>query len=120
MESTRHDVLQSMCRSYLSALRPFAARHGLSEFLDFTIEMNEQKRCAATESEVELLSRAVDDERVSRVEIPEILGCSYRKCEESGLFDRIRRLRRVGIYSKISVLLLKAETEFLQGGVKND
>lgn len=120
MESTRHDVLQSMCRSYLSALRPFAARHGLSEFLDFTIEMNSQKRCAATESEVELLSRAVDDERVSRSEIPDILGCSYRRCEDRGLFDRIRKLRRVGIYSRISVLLLKAEAEFLRGGVKND
>lgn len=105
-----------MCRSYLSALRPFAARHGLSEFLDFTIEMNEQKRCAATESEVELLSRAVDEERVSRVEIPEILGCSYRRCEESGLFDMVRKLRRVGIYSRISVLLLKEELRFLRNG----
>lgn len=120
MDGCRNDVLQSMCRDYLSALRPIAVRHGLSGFLDFTIEMNRQRRCSATESEVELLSRAVDDERVSRTEIPDILGCSYRRCEEGGLFERIRRLRRVGIYSKISVLLLKAELDFLRGGVKND
>lgn len=116
MESFKNDVLQSMCRRYLSALRPLAAKHGLSKFLDYTIEMNSQKKCAATESEVELLSRAVDDERVSRSEIPEILGCSYRKCEDRGLFDRIRRLKRVGIYSKISVLLLKEELRFSRNG----
>lgn len=57
-----------------------------------------------------MLSRCVDDERISRKDIPEILGKSYRQCESDGVFDRIKKLRHVGIYSKISALLYKHKT----------
>lgn len=75
--------------------------------VDWLIEQNRRKECEATRNEVELLSRAVDDERLSRGEVSEILGKSYRKCVKDGDFDCIKKLKRVGIYSKISVLLRK-------------
>jgi hypothetical protein len=56
---------------------------------------------------VELLSRACDDERVSRADIPKILGKSYRQANEDGDFCRIKKLKRQGIYSKVSTLLYK-------------
>lgn len=49
----------------------------------------------------------VDDERVSRAEVPKILGKSYRECNEDDDFEKIRKLRRVGIYSKVSTLIKK-------------
>ena len=75
--------------------------------VDGLIRLNRQKRCEATQREVELLSRAVDDERISRTDIPKVLGKSYRQSNEDGDFDRIKKLKRVGIYSKLSVLLYK-------------
>lgn len=109
----RNSILQSLCREYLQKLRPLAKKFGLEGFVDSTIAMNRQSRCAATESEVELLSRAVYDERVSRVEVPKILGKSYRRAEEDGDFDRIKKLKRQGIYSKIGALLLGSELKTL-------
>jgi hypothetical protein len=52
-----------------------------------------------------MLARCVDDERLTRSEVPEVLGKSYRQCVEDGDFERIRKLRRVGVYGKVSVLL---------------
>lgn len=109
----RNSILQSLCREYLQKLRPLAKKFGLESFVDSTIAMNRQSKCAATESEVELLSRAVDDERVSRVEVPKILGKSYRQANEDGDFDRIKRLRHQGIFSKVSAILLGKELEIL-------
>lgn len=37
-----------------------------------------------------------------------MLGRSYRRCNENGDFGRVRRLRNVGVYSKVSALLLSA------------
>jgi hypothetical protein len=48
-----------------------------------------------------------DDERVSRADIPKILGKSYRQANEDGDFCRIKKLKRQGIYSKVSTLLYK-------------
>lgn len=69
--------------------------------------MNKRRECVGTEREVQMLSRMIDDERISRTDIPKVLGKSYRKCVEDGDFDRIKKLKRVGIYSKISVILIK-------------
>lgn len=102
-------MLQSMCRDYLSALRPFAARFGLDGIVTDIIVANERGRCVATESEVELLSRACDDERVTRVEVAKLLCKSYRRAVEDGDFDRVKKLRHVGVYSKVSVRLLGEE-----------
>lgn len=105
----RNQALQSLCRYYLGKLRYMARKHHLEGFIDETIRMNRQNQCAATEHEVNMLARMVDDERIERSEIPEALGKSYRKCVEDGDFDRIKKLKRVGIYSKISVLLHKIQ-----------
>lgn len=94
-------------------LRGVAKKHGLADFVDETIKANADNKCAATETEVELLSRAVDDERLTRLDVQRVLGKSYRKAYDAGDLDnpKLKKLRRVGIYSKVSALLLKAENE---------
>ncbi len=104
---TENDTLQALCRTYLRRLRYIASKHGLGAFVDDLIAQNKQDECRGTRHEVEMLSRMCDDERVSRHDIPALLGVSYRKCEESGVFTRLKKLRHVGVYSKISVLLAK-------------
>lgn len=99
------EKLQSLCREYLSKLRATAEKYGLCPFVDTIISDNENGRCEGTEEEVEMLSRAIDDERVSRQEVPKILGKSYRQCVEAEDFENLKKLKRVGIYSKISALL---------------
>lgn len=97
--------LQRLCRSYLRRFRHLAAKHGIGGWLEEVIRENERGECAATRHEVEVLSRMADDERISRSEIPRLLGKSYRQCVDDGDFDRIGKLKRVGIYSKVSALL---------------
>lgn len=109
MDESRNETLQRLCRDYLGRLRYVASKHGLLPQLNNLIAMNKRRECVGTEREVQMLSRMVDDERVSRKEIPEILGKSYRQCESDGTFDRIKKLRHVGIYSKISALLYKGK-----------
>ena len=103
----RNDKLQALCREYLERLRSLAARHGLGAWIDSTIGANLRNECAATQDEVEALSRLVDDERLTRQEIGKELNISYRKCVESEVFEHIKKLRYVGTYSKIDTLLYK-------------
>ena len=107
----RNETLQALCRDYLSKLRRLGKRHGID--VDGLIAMNRRKECSATEHEVELLSRVCDDERVSRAEVPKILGKTYRQANDDGDFDRIKRLKHVGIFSKVSAILLGKELEIL-------
>jgi hypothetical protein len=99
------DVLQSLCRDYLSRLRYMAEKHGLLPWVDETVKANRRHECEATEKEVEMLSRLCDDERVARVDVPKLLGKSYRQCFDDGDFDKIKKLPREGIYGKVSTLL---------------
>lgn len=99
----RDECVQALCRSYLSRLRYMATKHGID--VDAIIRANRRKECSATQKEVEMLARCVDDERVSRRDIPKILGKTYRNSVTDDDFRHIKRLRRVGIYSKISALL---------------
>ena len=101
----RNETLQSLCRGYLRKLRHLGLKHGID--VDSIIRANKRNECEATQKEVELLSRACDDERLSRKEVPEILGKSYRQTNEDGDFERIKKLRHQGIYSKVSALLYK-------------
>lgn len=105
MNVQRNETLQAMCRDYLTRLRYMAKKHGID--VDSIIRANRKGECSGTEHEVQMLSRMVDDERISRKDIPELLGKSYRQCESDGTFNRIKKLRHVGIYSKISALLNK-------------
>ena len=82
-------------------------KHGID--VDSIIRANRKGECSGTEREVQMLSRMVDDERISRTDIPKILGKSYRQSNEDGDFDRIKRLKHQGIYSKVSALLFKSK-----------
>ena len=82
-----------------------AKKHGID--VDGIIRANRRNECEATQKEVEMLARCVDDERIARNDIPKLLGESYRKSESDGVFDKIKKLRHVGIYSKVSALIYK-------------
>ena len=103
----RNETLQVLCRQYLGKLRRVAKKHGID--VNSIIRANRRKECEATQYEVELLSRAVDDERVSRTDIPKILGKSYRQTNEDLDFEQIKKLKHQGIYSKVSTLLFKSK-----------
>lgn len=107
MNAQNNETLQAMCRDYLTRLRYMGRKHGID--VDAIIRANRKGECSGTEHEVQMLSRMVDDERISRNDIPKLLGESYRKVESDGVFDRIKRLRHVGTYSKISALLYKSK-----------
>lgn len=107
----RNETLQALCRDYLGKLRYMGKKHGID--VNSIIRANRKGECSGTEHEVQMLSRMVDDERVSRTDIPKILGKSYRQSCEDGDFDRIKRLKHVGIFSKVSAILLGKELEIL-------
>lgn len=101
-----NDKLQVLCRDYLHKLKVIAYSYGLGKFIDDTIELNKQDKCHGTEEECKLMARILDEERLERKDVPTLLGKSYRKCNEDGTFKAIKTLHRVGIYSKVSALLL--------------
>lgn len=105
MSRQRNETLQALCRDYLLRLRYMAKKHGID--VDSIIRANRRSECEATQKEVEMLARCVDDERISRTDIPKLLGESYRQSESDGVFGKIKKLKRVGIYSKVSALLYK-------------
>ena len=102
----RNETLQALCRDYLSRLRYMGKKHGID--VDSIIRANKRKECSGTEYECHILARMCDDERVSRTDVPKILGKSYRKANEEGDFERIKKLKHQGIYSKVSALLYKS------------
>ena len=108
---TKKAKLQALCREYLSRLEYMADKHGIGFWLRDILRANKRGECEATQKEVQMLSRLVDDERVSRKDIPKILDKSYRQCESDGTFDKIEKLPRVGIYSKVSAILNRKENE---------
>lgn len=101
----RNETLQALCRDYLGKLRYMANKHGLGNWISNVIKANKRGECSATEKEVNALSRLCNDERVTREEVPKILCKSYRECNENEDFDKIKKFKRLGIYSKISTLL---------------
>ena len=103
----RNETLQALCRDYLMRLRHMGKKHGID--VDAIIGANKRRECVGTEREVQMLSRMVDDERLSRTDIPKVLGKSYRQANEDGDFERIKKLKHVGIYSKVSALLFAAK-----------
>lgn len=105
MSRQRNETLQALCRDYLGKLRYMAKKHGID--VDSIIRANRKGECSGTEREVQMLSRMVDDERVSRTDIPKILGKSYRQANEDEDFEHIKKLKHQGIYSKVSALIYK-------------
>lgn len=82
-----------------------ADKHGLTSWLDQAINDTKRKDCEPTEYECQMLSRIVDDERLARVEVPSILDKGYQDCFNDDDFDKIKKLKRVGIYSKVDTML---------------
>lgn len=103
----RNETLQALCRDYLGKLRYMGKKYGID--VDSIIRANKRKECEGTNKEVEMLARMCDDERVSRTDVPKILGKSYRQANEDGDFDHIKKLKHQGIYSKVSALLFKSK-----------
>lgn len=104
--TTRNETLQALCCDYLGRLRHIGKKHGID--VDFIIRANKRKECSGTEYECQMLARMCDDERVSRTDVPKILDKSYRQAYEDGDFERIKKLKYQGIYSKVSALLYKS------------
>lgn len=107
MNKEQKTELQRITRHYLSMLVPLAEKHGLFSWLKDIIEENKRGECSATIEETQALARLCDDERVTRQDIPKLLNTSYRHCVDNNVFERLKTLKRVGIYDKISVLLFK-------------
>ena len=101
----RNDTLQALCRDYLGRLRHMAKKHGLLPQLNALVLANRSGNCVATEKEVAMLSRLCDDERISRNDVPKLIGRTYRECNDANVFGKIKKLKRVGIYSKVSAIL---------------
>ena len=95
-----------------------ARKYGLGDFVEDTIKANKDGKCKGTEHECEMLARMVNDERLHRKDIPKVLGKTYNKAFDNNDFERIKKFKRQGIYSKVSALLLKAELE-ANGNTKN-
>lgn len=102
---TINDKLQSIFRDYAERMRNVATKHGLGKWLDNILQANCNNECSATEEEVEMMARLVDDDRLTRLEIPPLLEKSYRMAFEDEDFENIKKLRHVGIYSKVNALL---------------
>ena len=102
----RNETLQALCRDYLLRLRYMGKKHGID--VDSIIRANKRKECSGTEYECQMLARMCDDERISRTDVPKVLDKSYRQANEDGDFDRIKKLKHQGIYSKVSALLYKS------------
>lgn len=112
----RDAALQSLCRGYLGRLRHVADKHGLGGWLRGVIRDNRRGECKGTEHEVAMLSRLCNDERVERQDVPRVLGMSYRKANDGGFFDKVKKLRHQGVYSKVGALLLGSELKALENG----
>ena len=106
-DEKRNRKLQELCRGYLLRLRPVAEKFGLGKWVDGLIAANIRNECAGTQEEVEMLSRCIDEERITRGELPKLLGKSYRHSFEDEDFENVKKLRHVGIYSNVDALLYK-------------
>ena len=82
-----------------------ADKHGLTTWLNQAINDTKKKDCEPTEKECEMLARLVDDERIQRTEVPPLLSKTYRECTDNDDFDKIKKLHRVGLYSKVDTML---------------
>ena len=109
LRELRNNKLQELCRGHLAKMRYMATKHGLLAWLEDMIDANKRKECEATEKEVYMLARLCDEERVVRTDIPTMLGKSYRECIEHNDFDKIKKLRHVGIYSNVDAMLYSVE-----------
>lgn len=113
MNKEQKNELQRLARQYLARLKGIATKHGLHEWIATIIQANKRGECAATEKEVEMLARMCDDDRINRTDIPNILGVSYRTCFDKDIFDKIKKLGRKWVYSKVSAILFSKRKRYV-------
>lgn len=106
---TKNETLRKLCREYLYKLRYYARKRGLGKWWSQAVKDTSNKECRPTEAEVTLLARAVDDDMLYRNDIPELLGKNYRKCFEQDVFDKIKKRKKSGIYSKVNAIIYTEE-----------
>lgn len=105
--SRDNEIRQSLFRSMLERTRGMAKAAGLGEWVERTLSENKSGRCAATDEQVDMLSRMLDEERIDRRDVPRELGLSYRFCVENGVFERLRKLLHLGTYSRTDTAVMK-------------
>ena len=105
----RNEALQKICRGYLTRLTYLAEKHGLGDWIKELKAANKRKECEGSEKEVKMLARLVNDERATRAEIPHLLNKPQRQCWEDSDYDKINKLKPLGIYDKVSALLLSSK-----------
>jgi hypothetical protein len=115
---TRKEKLRQICRGYLQRLYYIANKHGLTSWLNQAIKDTKRRDCEPTEKECEMLSRIVNDERLTRVEVPPLLSKPYNQCIDNDDFDKIKKLKRVGIYSKVDTMLYAESLKEKQKKIK--
>lgn len=108
----RKDKLQELCREYLGNLRHIARKYGLEGFVRDMMNRNKRKECVATEREVKMLARISNRDRIRRVEVPPILGKTYRECNDADLFGNIDRIENRSSYSRVSAELYGNELKY--------
>ena len=100
-------ILQRLCRMYLSQLESLADKYGYGDVIREIIKDNKRGTCEGTKEEVELLSRAVNEDRLCRKDVPKLLNKSYRQCIDDGDFEHIPKLPRLGIYNMVDAVIYK-------------
>lgn len=108
---TKFEKLQLLCRQYLKEIKNVAKKYGLGTFVSELAIANKNGDCKADVNDVELLARIAKDERINRLDVPKLLGMSYRQCFDQGIFEKIERFEDRGTYSRISTELYKCELE---------
>lgn len=111
LKTKKHNKLQIMCRTYLRRLKKYAGKFGLETFVEETIKANKRNECKAKTKDVEMLARMANDDRINRTDIPQVLGMSYRECNDKDLFQHIKRIENRGSYSKVSAELYSCKTK---------
>jgi len=104
---SEEEILQKLARKYLSRLKKEASKLGLGSVLNNLIEANKKGECVADKSQIDLLSRAFEDDEIRTSEIPKQLGMSYRKMLETKKLKEIRAFKLRGRRSKVDVEILK-------------
>lgn len=105
---TEHDTLQLLARKYLFRLKKQAKKVGLEEDVDKLIKDNKNGLCIAEKDQVDLLSRAVEDDRIKYDDITHFVHYPFRKIYKENMIAKfIRKFKNRGQYSKVDAEILK-------------
>lgn len=104
----RKQKVQELTRYYLGKLQREANRYGLGDWLKAIRKANERGECESTEYTLNQLAKLCDDERMYQKDVTRLFGLSYAKAFDCGLFEKIRKIKCNGTFSKVDAVLRKA------------